>query len=369
MSNNKVMQDPKLTPAQRAEYFSRRTRKNMQMLPAIAGAASSTITFDLPKARLLSKIRLLVTATLNARHAANPTYAASTFGPYELLRRVSVSMNNGFIPFILSGRELFWYNLVRSSSAEIMPVFPTVATTLATVNRSRAVQEVQAAAAPGADNIVKFMVDLPISLNDRDPIGLFLLQAPETVVTVSIDFDTVNSIAPAAAGYTFALSNVVVTPMVETFSVPSDARAMPDLNILKLVQSTRKAIAGAGVEKVDLPTGNTFRRLLVYLETAAGVGWTDGALTGDFELIFNQADIPYRLNPNILSGINQEEFANINIPQGLYIFDFSYQGLPGYGGSRDFIDTERLTEFWFRFNAPAAGQVTCVYEFLSRLNH
>jgi hypothetical protein len=371
----------KLSPAERAMYFSQATRQNMQVLPAIAGAENGTISFSLPKVRLLSKVRLLVTAVLNAQHAALTTYAPGPFAPYGFIRRVAMEVNNGFSPFILSGRELYWYNLVRAMDNNLNPVYPVVATTLATCNRSRAIQEIEAAAAPGADNIVKFVVDLPVTLNDRDPVGLLLLQNEETVVTVTVDFDGMATLAPAVAGFTFALSNIVVTPIIETFSVPAVAEARPDLSMLKLVHSTRQNIAGAGPITLSLPVGNTYRKLILYLESAVPAGFTDGAFAGDFELVFNQADIPYRINPHLLAAINQEQFGALPIsdaaatagqvagalPQGLYAFDFSYQGLSGYGGSRDFVDTERLTEFWFRFTAPAAGTVTAVYETLSRL--
>jgi hypothetical protein len=35
---------------------------------------------------------------------------------------------------------------------------------------------------------------------------------------------------------------------------------------------------------------------------------------------------------------------------GYFAFDFSTQGIANLGGSRDYIDTEKLQEFWLKIN-------------------
>jgi hypothetical protein len=49
---------------------------------------------------------------------------------------------------------------------------------------------------------------------------------------------------------------------------------------------------------------------------------------------------------------------------GAWILDFANMGATG---SRDYIDTERLTEFWIKFTSDTAGSVRVFYETLSRL--
>lgn len=349
------MANGKIDPEMRAAFFASSTRQNWQMLPAIAGDESATIQFTLPKVRLLSKVRLLVEAELTATHASSTPYTPGTFAPFAFLRRVQMDINNGFMPFNLSGRDLFFYNLVRGD-AEVLKRKDS--------GRGKVVQGVTTSSS-GVDNVVRFVADLPVALNDRDPIGLFLLQNEETVVTITVDFDTVAVLAPDASGFTFAVDNISVTPFVESFTIPPAKEAVPDLSILKLVHSKKEAIAGSGVHTMALPTGLTYRKLLLFIEDSNG-GVADSDITGNFELIMNQADIPYRIKPSLLAAINHEQF-NFELPQGLYVFDFSYHGLSNYGGSRDWIDTERLTEFWFRFNAAGAGNITAIYEMLSKL--
>ena len=245
---------------QRAAFFAAATRQNWQMLPSIAGDESTTIQFTLPKVRLLSKVRLLVEATLNAIHATSTAYTPGVFAPFEFLRRVQMDINNGFMPFNLSGRDLYFYNLVRSDAGVL---------DADTSGRGKVVQGLTASSG-GTDNTVRFVADLPVALNDRDPIGLFLLQNEETVVTITVDIDTLDKLAPAESGYTFAVSNIKITPFVETFMVPHTKEAIPDTSVLKLVHSKKETIAGSGVHTMALPTGLTYRKLILFIEDASG---------------------------------------------------------------------------------------------------
>lgn len=348
-------QAARVSPAQAAQNFAQMTRQNFQTLPSIAGAEQSTVQFNLPKVRLTSRIRVLVNAVVNVKHATLTSYTPAPFAPFTLLRRVQIDMNNGFSPFKVAGRELLWYSLPQDHANTL---------TSATSGRGKVVQGLTASAA-GTDNTVRFVLDLPLTLNDRDPIGIVLTQNDETTVTVTIDIDKVTNLLADNTGFTVALKSMTLSPMVESFTVPALPEAFPDLSVLKLVQSTRQAITGSGPVTVKMPTGQTYRKLIIFIEDNNG-GVDDTSITGDIEIAFNQADTPYRISPALLAAINQEQYG-ITLPKGMYIFDFSYQGWANYGGARDYIDTEKLTEFWIQFNAAAAGNVTVVSETLARL--
>lgn len=361
-----IVQEPKkLTPQERAHLFAQSTRQHFLMLPAVAGAENSTVSINIPKARLGAKVRLLITGIINAQHATEVTYVPGNGSPYNFIRSLSLDTNFGFKLFDLSGRGTYFYNLLRNNGNTVIPFTPALAADAA-ISRSKAVQGLQSAVAPGTDNTFRMVVDLPITLNDREPAGIILLQNEETQVTVNINFGTVNDLCPASAGYTFAVSNIVVTPMVETFSIPAFKEGFPDISILKLVHEQNQNVAGAGIETVKLPTGTIYRKLIFYVTDAAGAGVPDGTFTGDFEMNFNQADTPYRISPRILSAINQEHYGT-ELPQGLFALDFTYQGMPNYGGTRDYIDSEKLSEMWLRISMAAAGRITIVSEQLARL--
>ena len=355
--------DVKITPAERAARFAQMTRQNFQMLPAVSGAENSTVSFEIPRTKLLAKIYLLVEAVLTGTHASGTDMTLATFAPYSFIKNARVKMNNGFSPFQISGQGLYFYNLANLHGKEVELV--TGAANTGT-SRGRTVCGV-ATSSSGVDNKVRFLAELPLVLNDRDPIGLILAQNAETLINVEVDLGTVTDIVPTATGFTTALSNITITPMTVTYTVPSDPKALPDLSVLKLVHEIEQNIPGAGQQVVKLPVGNTYRKLILWMEDSSGDGLVEGTgVTGNFELIFNQADIPYAIMPRLLAGYNQAVYGNV-LPQGLWVWDWSYNGFAGYGGSRDLIDTERLSEFWFRFNAARAGRVTVIYETLSQL--
>jgi hypothetical protein len=245
---------------------------------------------------------------------------------------------------------------------------PFQSTTAATVaaNRSRTKLGLEADSS-GKDNALQIVVDLPLALNDKNPVGLWLAQTDDTVITVTINFNDADILNSALTGFTMTSGGISVVPMVESFSIPKLREAFPDISMLKLVQEQNQTIAGAGQIDVKLPTGLTYRKLIAHITDANGAGVADSTLTGNIELIFNQADIPYSIRPLLLSAINQEHYG-VTLPNGVFVFDFaSFQGLANYAGSRDLIDTEKITEFWFRFQAAAAGNVRIVSEMLSKL--
>lgn len=365
MATVQQVEQRNISPEQRARFFAQMTRQHQQMRPALAGAENSTVSFNLDKVRLSSKILLLIEGTLNVQHAANNTFTPSAFAPFDFIRNIQVEINNGFKPFTVSGREAYWYNLVQPFSSVVRPTVAAAAS-LPVRNRNFIGNSADVAGNGGADNPFKMLVELPLTLNERDPIGLILTQNEETVVSVGINFGQASDLlAPAQAGYTMAVSNLTVTPMVESFSIPPVKEAFPDISILKLVHSTRQTVTGAGPVSLRLPVGLTYRKLLVYIEDANG-GIADNTFSGNFQLIQNGADYPYQVSPKVLAALNEQQYGQA-LPTGLYCFDFSYQGIANYSGARDYVDTERLTEFWFNFQAPAAGTVTAVYELLSRL--
>jgi len=335
-----------LTPAQRAELFAVHTRQHIMELPTVPGVAPGvSVNFNLPKVRLLAKIALVVEGNLVIGTAA--ATALARFAPYSLLRRVQVSINNGFNPVTLSGGETYITNIARHNGIVVKPIAGNERTM-----------------APGitvGTHPFRFTAEYPITLNERDAVGLILLQNEETVVTVNIDINPLTSLVTPAGTTTLAVTDFRITPVLETFSIPAVANAFPDISILKLQQSQLNEAPTAGVMTIRLPVGTTYRK--IFLDCG------DIVLTSPIEIVLNQADTPYLINARYLRAKNEEMYGD-ELPANVYALDFSYQGIANLGGLRDYIDTERLTEFWIRFTVPngAAGrQVTTIFETLSRL--
>lgn len=349
----------KLTAQQRAALFMTATRQTIQALPAeIVKSENSTVQFLLPKARLLSKIYLEVDAIVTVKATAGESVAIDPMSPYKVLRRISLDLNNGFMPFIIPGRDLFLYNLDRLNPDVLLPQ-----ASLKGVNYVE-----KAASAAGVDNHIKFTVELPVTLNDRDPVGLVMLQNINTSVMLTVDVATMaNAYAlNAANGETATFKSMTITPVLETYTIPPSQDAVPDVSVLKLVSSKTDQFAGSGQNIVKLQVGTIYRKLFLYFANTDGTPIKDADFNGNLELVFNQADIPYAVKPSILSARNASQLG-YTLPEGCYLFDFSFQGIPNLGGSRDYVDTENLTEFWLRFNTTNAGTVTSIAETLSRL--
>jgi hypothetical protein len=354
------MATTQLTAQQRAALFMTATRQTIQTLPTqIVTAEGTTVQFQLPKNRLLSKIYLEVDATATVKATSGSTVAKDLFTPYQVLRRVSLDLNNGFSPFIIPGRDLYLYNVDRLNPDILLPG-----------SSKKGMNYVEnGASAAGVDNRIKFMVELPLTLNDRDPVGLVMLQNPTTNVVLSVDVDALAKayVLNGANGETATFKSMTITPVLETYTIPPAENAIPDVSVLKLVSSTSQMFAGNGQNIVKLQVGTIYRKLMLYFADNNNNPLTDADFQGNIELLFNQADIPYSIKPSILSARNASQLG-YTLPDGCYLFDFSFQGIPNLGGSRDYVDTENLTEFWIRFTTTKAGTATAISETLSRLS-
>jgi hypothetical protein len=339
----------KLTPAQKASMFAAATRQNWQIIPGAPVTENNTVSFTIPKARLLSRTWLKITGNVTLAHATLTSLVKARMAPWNLIKQIRLQVNNGFNPYQVSGKGVYLYNGVQNA-----------------INMVDAITTMGITASPGGTvNAVDILVDLTSILNDRDPVGLILAQNQETVITITIDFGTIAAMFSTTAVTASAIS-LMVTPVTETFTVPASPDAMPDLSVLKLVAEQNFNIPASGsVQIIKLPVGQTYRKIIMNFEDAAGVGMTDANI-GNLSLMFNQADVPYNIPADVLRKINTKCYGAA-LPAGVLVWDLSDQGIANMGGSRDLIDTERLTEFWVSFIPGVVGNVQVVSETLTRL--
>lgn len=342
-----------LSPAQRAILFAQQTRQYEQEISSMVFKEGETISTNFPKTRFLSKIYLKVKGSITLKHETKTTYTASNFDMYRLLRQIRVKINNGFTPYQVGGVELYLYNLMNKENLVIDDNF--------------SVDYLGNVVSPaGAVNKINYTLELPITLNDRDSIGLLLLQNEQTVVSLEIDCGNIKDIMTdtdvEVTGY-----NINVTPILETFSIPQDKNAIPDYSIIKLVNEQIENVTSVGDMIVKLQTGLTYRKFLVYIAKDSKFTPFEHEKLDRFSLVMNQADIPYNISADHVAYKNRIAYGG-KLPKGCYAFDFSTQGYANYGGSRDYIDTERLTEFWLKINfKEIEGTNTNVYIIAEKL--
>lgn len=343
-----AVQKQTLSPAQKAMLFSQATRQNWQPIPAAAYVDGGSVSFTIPKVRLLSRTMVRVQGVFTAAHATITALVKARLAPYNVIKQARVQINNGFNPYQISGRGAYLYNRLNAG-AEFDTNFVMGST----------------ASVGGAVNAIDFLLDLTNILNDRDPVGLVMAQNQETVITITLDAATLASLF-TTSDITFSAIAINVTPTVETYSIPAALEAIPDISVLKLVTEQNFNIPSVGSPfTVKMPVGLTYRKMVLNFETAAGVGMTDAEI-GNLSIIFNQADVPYTINAGLLRMLNTKQFKGA-LPAGVLAFDFSYQGIANLGGARDYIDTERLTEFWIQSNPTVVGNLQVISETLARL--
>lgn len=347
----------KITAQQRALLFGASTRQHWQMIGTqeVSGGAQ-TVSFRVPKSRILSGFRLMVEADINVKGAAGDV-AVDSLAPYRVIRRLAVNLNNGFAPVVCSGESAAVLNMFRVHPEIIYP--STNGSSLCTV------PEKFTASTAGTSNKFNFMLDIPLVLNDRDPVGMVLAQNQETAIDLEVDICNGGEILNNSA-YTVEVNSVKVVAGTITYSIPTNANAFPDMSVLKIWDDRTEVFAGSGQNHIKLPVGMIYRKLIIKLVNEDGSAMTPDQMTGNLELTLNTADIPYSISPAMLRAVNISQLG-CPLPDGVYAFDFTYQGISNLGGSRDYIDCERVSEFTLRFTTPGAGKCMIISEKLSRL--
>lgn len=355
------MADNKITAQQRALLFGASTRQHWQMIGSqdISGGAQ-TATFRVPKSRILQGFRLLVDAEIKVKGSA-ASIPASEIGklyPYRIIRRLAVNLNNGFSPIVCSGESMAIMNMFTLHPEMIVPNAEDKTLCKA--------PDTLTCSSEGSTNKFAFMIDVPLTLNDRDPVGLILAQNQETAIDFEVDICNGSEIVNNKNGVTVEVSKVKLTVATTTYSIPTNANAFPDMSVLKVVDDRTETFAGSGQNHVKLPCGMIYRKLIVKMLNEDGTPMSIDNMTGNLELTLNTADHPYSISPAMLRQINKSQLG-MALPEGCFAFDFTYQGISNMGGSRDYIDAERISEFTMRFTTATAGKCVVIAEKLSRL--
>lgn len=350
-----------ISPQQRALNFGAMTRQHIQTLGSQTGTANDHMIFEVPKARLLQSINLFVKVNLKKATASTTTMANinSKMELYNVIRRFALDYNNGFATQTCSGKELAMLNMLRVNPGAIVPS-AFADSTLCTVTAPAVSKEDRdnLNLASATNLAYYFKLDIPLTLNERDPSGLVLAQNAQTLINFSIDVaDKVLDIP---------VDSIEVIPEIVSFSVPTAPEAFPDMSVLKIVDSRKETFTGGGSNLIKLPVGMIYRKFVFYLEDDNGNPIKPEDINGNFEILFNTADIPYSVNPQALR-LRTVSQCGAGLPDGFYALDLSYQGVPNYGGSRDYIDAEHVTTLELRFTSQKSGKITIITEKISRL--
>jgi hypothetical protein len=347
--------------------FRNKTFKNLQKEPTITLTEDSTFRFSLPNTRYTSRVYLLVRGTFDLTHASATDWNAVRHreAPWNLIKKIKLDLNNGFAPFTVSAYGNYLINLCNPQNDHLR-----FDTTDSATNRA-AVVLTDVAASGGDSNTFQMLIELPLQINKRDFKGLINTQDPNLQVTVEIETGNAEDMFTSTTGYTVGTPSWTCTPFIESFTVPANTLTDPttpliDLTTIKTVMEQTWTISASGEFIVKLPIGQWYRRVILDFHSS-GTALTAAQIT-NFIMALNQADQPLNLSSYQLAALNHQQIGETaEFPEGSYLFDFTDQGFLNYGGSRDYINTNGLNEFWIKCQLGTTGTVRAYYETLTKL--
>ncbi len=315
--------------------FNNATRQNFRnftVLPFIAGQRQSK---DLPRTGLLANIFVRVQGKLKVtKGTGTATLKANQHNqPYGLINRLLLTANSGTEIVNVTGQGLAFHNMIAMDSKMDIPS--------ANMPFAVAGNPVYQFGTIEGDNDVQFTLKIPVVINDRDDLGLILLQNGETLITLSLDFaDPKNLFNLSGDAKVEFAGNAYCS--YEYYSVPQDPADYPDLSLAHTLIESMNDIDGVGELSYTVPRGNIYQRMIHrVLINDAPAGFDD---VESLKLIYNQSETPYHVFGQDQLMLQRYRYGR-DLPKGVYVWDWSYQGLAGLGGARDFINSKSITDF------------------------
>jgi hypothetical protein len=326
--------------------FNAATRQNIIPAPAMTYTAGQTVFSVLPKVGLLKRVILLFTGTLTVTLAGG-TAVLGAEAPWSLLTRLRLTANGNTALFDMTG----WGSMIASlfgaygySGIGGRPRIPDSATVPGPAATAFSAANFGAGVSAGA-NTWNFGLEIPLGLSDdwRDPVGLILAAAPDTVLQIEATFGaTLYSLTAArttpvtVTGAATATLTGTLTPYVEFFTIPRSQADYPDLARIHTWQEIGpQTITANGEQSIVIPRGNTIQRIVhdVWTNSAA-----DGTNVSTAQVKFNQNEIPYNVSRQLLAYLQRERMVR-DLPDGIYVHDLWNSGSP-----RDAVNTLNLNE-------------------------
>lgn len=298
-----------------APPFDRSTRLSFVPIAAIArptgGGQSPEV--ELPTNGLLAGLHLVIRGTVGGTVGA-----VSALGMASIIRRITLRLNSGTVIWSMTGPNYHYLYRDWIDSGYIDVVGQTNAR--------------DAVTATGA---ILDMV-IPLMVNERDPIGLLLLQNRQTTLTLLVEWEADTTVTA-----TGTFTGFTVVPQLLSFSVPTNPASLPPLRWLHILTDESRVISGAGDVTYDIPRGNTYMGLW----HGAGIGATGADSWTRSALRVNQTQYIMDYSPLTAEMFFRRQCGRAR-ELGMIPFDFtSTSGLGRYGTTRDLYDSNRTTDF------------------------
>jgi hypothetical protein len=299
-------------------------RKCIPLGTQSSAALVNPMNWDLPKVGLLAAIHLRITCVDTGAPAA-----ANIYGICSAIRRVRLITNSGIDLINITGPGYFY--LLQNMLEGYQSVTP----------------QNQGGTVPSAATFNLDMV-LPIAINARDPVGLFMLQNEQTLVQLQVEIESDTVIGGGVATFV-----TTVQPCIEVFTVPVDPKDWPALNVVQQILEDVRPIASVGDYDYSWPRGNT------YIQVAHGYGTLTTAVDHwtRAQLIVNQSETIYDFVPLTMAVEWNRSHGRVR-GLGVILFDLmGTSGLGTFGSSRDLLYSALVTELTSRITIGAQPHV------------
>jgi hypothetical protein len=295
--------------------FQDSTRRKFMQLGTLTKGTVSPLQWDIPKTGFLAGIYLNIVGTV-----AGTLSVLNAVGKASIVRRVRLITNAGIDLVNISGAG--YHYLLRNHLEDYKDPVPQ--------------SDARSVVAAAAFNLDMY---IPIALNSRDPVGLFMLQNEQTLVQLQVEFEADTTVA------TGATVTATVTPFVEVFTVPVKTSDWPPLNLVQQILEDTRPVAAVGNLEYSWPRGNSYVQVLhAYGIAATGPAdsWTRA------QVIVNQSETLMDYTPG---GLNIEYGKMHGVARLVGTIPLDLMGTSGlgtFGSSRDMFYSAMVTELMTR---------------------
>jgi len=317
--------------------FGKNTRQNLRNMDALTFSAGGRETKAIPRTGYLARVHNHFAGTITVTLGGG-TATLDTLGPWNALNRVRLQANSGTDIFNVSGYGAYLQNIAFGPGKNNQPDGSGLQADLSNA--------ASVYAAPNSTGAWEFGHTIPVAVNDMSELGLIMLQNEVTSVALALEYASVAySLTGAQApllttGAATATLVGTITPLLETFMVPVDPAARPDISWIHQILEVTQSIAAVGDFTVNLVRENLYLGILSYMILNNARNGND---LDRLRLVLNQSDTPYDLFKKNFLQLQRYRYGR-DLPVGAYFIDLFYQGIAGLGDERDILNGKATSE-------------------------
>jgi hypothetical protein len=274
--------------------------------------SEAPLTFTFLKAGMLAGFWLSIRGNITSAGLSN----LNPLGKASIIRRVEVFVNGGQRLHSFSGAG--YHYLIRDHLEGYQDV----------VSQSDA----RSAVAVGNYNLDMYV---PLAVNLRDAIGLFMLQSEQAQVVCTVDFEADANIATGITAHT-----CTVKPTLVAFSVPRDESKWPDFSVLHSIIEQTQGVSALGEFPYTPIRGQTYLQLLA----AYGIGVAGSDKWASAQLNVLGTDQVEKWTPNSLDAQFSLTHGRARLPGTIPLDWLGSSGLGAYGSARDALASGQISD-------------------------